>query len=130
MTLQVNNRQLPVIRTPNYQDLTWDVEIEKIPLVVGNASNEMLRTVTLKEFLSNFNDYVHTPVHGVGSLLADRDSHVLMSAQACFLPIPAQGEVRLFVSVFNLLGLILFLNSLPSMLLCTITNLRLATQPS
>src|SRR5690606_4678694 len=36
MTLCVEGRNLPVIRPPNYQDLTWDVEIENIPLVVGN----------------------------------------------------------------------------------------------
>lgn len=96
MTLQVNDRRLPVIRTPNFEDLTWDVEIDKIPLVVGNESGEPLRTVTLKEYLQNFRDYLHNPNDWTGSnrsLLADRDTHVIMSAQACFLPVPKTGEV-------------------------------------
>jgi len=104
MTLQVNDRRLPVIRTPNFEDLTWDVEIDKIPLVVGNESGEPLRTVTLKEYLQNFRDYLHNPNDWTGSnrsLLADRDTHVIMSAQACFLPVPKTGEAKFNVAIFN-----------------------------
>jgi hypothetical protein len=106
MTLQVNGSRLPVIRSPNFTDLTWDVEVEKIPLVIGNERGEMLRTVTLKEYLRNFRDYLHdsTPSNWKGSensLLADRDSHVIMSAQACFLPVPQAGEAKFNVCLYN-----------------------------
>lgn len=106
MTLQVNGNRLPVIRSPNFQDVTWDVEIEKIPLVIGNEANEMLRTVTLKEYLRNFRDYLHdaSPANWAGSaksLLADRDSHVIMSAQACFLPIPKADDAKFNVCIYN-----------------------------
>jgi hypothetical protein len=104
MTLQVNCNRLPVIRSPNFQDVTWDVEIEKIPLVIGNEANEPLRTVTLKEYLRNFRDYLHEPTSWKGnakSLLADRDTHVIMSAQACFLPIPKSDDSKFNVCIYN-----------------------------
>jgi hypothetical protein len=84
MSLQVEDHLLPVIRPPNFEDLTWDVPIEKIPLVVGNHNNTALRTVTLKEYLGNLRTYLHNPSDWKGnknSLLAPRDTHVVMSAQ-------------------------------------------------
>eukprot|EP01127_Copromyxa_protea_P008632 TRINITY_DN1983_c0_g1_i1.p1 TRINITY_DN1983_c0_g1~~TRINITY_DN1983_c0_g1_i1.p1 ORF type:complete len:449 (-),score=76.68 TRINITY_DN1983_c0_g1_i1:56-1402(-) len=104
MTLSVEGRDLPLLRPPNYQDLTWDVEIDKIPLVVGNAKDEMLCTVTLKEYLKNYRDYLSFPDWNTPhtSLLAPRDTHVLMSSQACFLPVPAEGgESKFNVSLRN-----------------------------
>jgi len=64
----------------------------------------MLRTVTLKEYLRNFRDYLHNPNDWHGSqrsLLAPRDTHVLMSAQSCILPVPREGEARFNVAIFN-----------------------------
>lgn len=43
--------QMPIIRYPNYTDLTWDVAMEKIPIVVGNEVNGPLHTINLKEYL-------------------------------------------------------------------------------
>jgi hypothetical protein len=104
MSLQVEDNLLPVIRPPNFEDLTWDVPIEKIPLVVGNHNNTPLKTVTLKEYLGNLRTYLHDPSDWKGdktSLLAPRDTHVVMSAQACFLPIPKSGEAKFNVGIFN-----------------------------
>ncbi len=104
VTLQVEGRQLPVIRSPNFEDLTWDIPMEKIPLVVGNEKGGNLHTVTLKQYLENFRNYLHKPNGWKGhktSLLAARDSHVVTSAQACFLPIPATDEAKFNVAIYN-----------------------------
>jgi len=104
MTLQVEGHLLPVIRHPNFEDLTWDVAIERIPLVIGNEMGESLRTISLKEYLMNFKNYLHSPLSWKGnqsSLLAPRDSHVVMSAQSCFLPVPADHEATFNVAIFN-----------------------------
>lgn len=101
MTLNVQDRNLPVIRSPNYTDLTWDVEIEKIPIVVGNESGGQLKTVTLKEYLSNFDKYLHTNPNKKINLLRDEDSHVIMSSQACFLPMEKEKETSFNVSIYN-----------------------------
>jgi hypothetical protein len=105
MTLSVSGSSMPLIKaSSNFEDETWDVEIEKIPLVVGNEDGSMLRTVTLKEYLKNFRDYLHSPSSWKGSkssLLTDTDQHVICSAQACFLPMPAQGEAKFNVAIRN-----------------------------
>lgn len=104
MTLQVNSRALPVIRSPNYTDLTWDIPIEKIPLVVGNEKGSNLHVVTLKEYLANFRNYLNKPTGWKGnrvSLLAPRDTHVVTSAQACFLPIPSSEDAKFNVAIYN-----------------------------
>jgi uncharacterized membrane protein len=36
MTLQVDDHCLPLIRYPNFADLTWDVPIDKVSVTVGN----------------------------------------------------------------------------------------------
>ncbi len=44
------------------------------------------------------------PAHGPGrgdSLLAPRDSHVLVSAQAAFLPVPTEGQAEFNPVIFN-----------------------------
>jgi hypothetical protein len=105
MTLAVNGQCMPLVRgSSNFNDETWDVEIEKIPLVVGNEDGTMLRTVTLKEYLKNLRDYLSNPSSWKGkqdSLLSDRDQHVICSAQACFLPMPAEGDAKFNVAIRN-----------------------------
>ncbi len=52
MTLMVEGNALPVIRHPNFEDLTRDVPMEKISLVVGNEiPGGKLYTITLREYL-------------------------------------------------------------------------------
>lgn len=104
MTLQVDGHMLPVIRSPNFEDLTWDIPMEKIPLVVGNEKGGNLHTVTLKQYLENFRNYLHKPNGWKGhrtSLYAARDTHVVTSAQACFLPIAASEETKFNVAIYN-----------------------------
>lgn len=104
MTLEVNNRRLPVIRNPNFADLTWDVRMKDIPIAVGNEAGEPMRKISLDEYLQNFRSYLHNPNEWPGSersLLADRDTHVLMSSQACFLPVPEEDESKFNVCLYN-----------------------------
>lgn len=110
MTLMTSNQQMPIIRaSSNFEDVSWDVEIENIPLVVGNETmGAQLHTVTLKEYLSNLRKYLSNKESWKGdgqSLLRDgnKDKHVICSAQACFLPIEedASGKTPFNVSIYN-----------------------------
>lgn len=95
---------MPVIRYPNFEDLTADISPDDFYLLVGNENGEDLRRVTLTEYLDNFRDHISKPHSWAGredSLLAPRDSHVLVSAQAAFLPVPQQGQAEFNPVLFN-----------------------------
>lgn len=95
---------MPVIRFPNFEDKSADLSPDKFQLLVGNETGGPLRRVTLREYLGNIRKYLHQPGSWKGdfaSLLADRDTHVLVSAQACFLPIPKEGLAEFNPVLFN-----------------------------
>ena len=90
---------MPVIRYPNFQDVSADLNPDLFYLLVGNESGDELEPVTLTEYVDNIRDYLHDEDSWGGrgtSLLAPRDSVVLVSAQAVFLPIEEDGE-----AIFN-----------------------------
>ncbi|NJM98248.1 MAG: hypothetical protein HC800_14805 [Phormidesmis sp. RL_2_1] len=114
MTIQVEQRDprsgeaqlhlMPVIRYPNFSDLTADVPTQRLSILTGNEKGETVEPVLLAEVLENLRDYLSEPDAWAGrrqSLLAERDSHVLVSAQAAFLPIPAGGEATFNPVLFN-----------------------------
>lgn len=115
MTIQVQQRNprngeyelhlMPVIRHPNFTDLTADVPLDRLFVLVGNERGAAeLERVSLREVLGNLRDYLSEPESWAGSatsLLAERDSHVLVSAQACFLPIPQGGTAEFNPVLFN-----------------------------
>jgi hypothetical protein len=95
---------MPVIRYPNFSDLTCDVSPDDFYLLVGNEDGVPLYKVTLTEYLRNFRRYMSDPGSWDGrktSLLAARDTHVLVSAQAAFLPIPENGTAEFNPVIFN-----------------------------
>ena len=95
---------MPVIRYPNFADLTGDVPIDQFYLLTGNEKGNDLARVSLKDVLSDLRSYLTAPDSWEGSeksLLAERDSHVLVSAQAAFLPIPQDGEATFNPVLFN-----------------------------
>lgn len=96
---------MPVLRYPNFTDKTGDVALDKIWLPVGNqVEGEELTHITLRDFLADPARYMSLPNKGRirgGSLLAKRDSHALVSAQATFLPIPSEGEATFWPVIFN-----------------------------
>ena len=114
MTIQVQQKDpktgeyhltcMPVIRYPNFSDKTGDVDMDKFYLLVGNEKGKDLKKMTLREFLGNLRKNLSDPHSWNGketSLLADRDTHALVSAQACFLPIPKAGIAEFNPVIFN-----------------------------
>jgi hypothetical protein len=95
---------MPVIRYPNFSDLTADIPLTDFFVMVGNERGEALHKVSLREYLGNFRLYLHDADSWSGagtSLLAERDSHVLVSAQAAFLPVPHAGQAQFNPVIFN-----------------------------
>ena len=103
-TEEFNLTCMPVIRTPNFEDVTADLAIDKFYLLVGTEKGDGLEKVALDDFLEDIRSYLHEPTSWAGngtSLLAPRDSHVLVSAQAAFLPVPKQGMAEFNPVLFN-----------------------------
>jgi hypothetical protein len=113
MTIQVGYGQpdvvggarcMPVIRYPNYSDKSCDIDPSDFTLLVGNERGDRLRRVSLREFLETPTLFLSHPASWLGrhrSLIAPRDSHVLVSAQACFLPVPKEGKATFNPVLFN-----------------------------
>lgn len=113
MTIQVGWRDasgqfrvtaMPVIRFPNFSDKTADIDPREFTLLVGNERGRRLTRVSLYEFLASPDRFLSNPDSWrsrTRSLLAPRDEKVLVSAQACFLPIPKQGIATFNPVVFN-----------------------------
>jgi hypothetical protein len=96
---------MPVMRHDNYTDRTADVKIDKIMIPVGNQTKAGdLQLVSLAELLKNPAQYMSTPgkgrIKGEG-LFAKRDTHVLVSAQHAFLPVPKEGKATFWPVIFN-----------------------------
>lgn len=101
MTLCVGSTRMPIIRSPNFEDVTVDLSSDKLPmLVVGNERGSSLTKVTLREYLENFNQYCGAPSASPMNLYHSRDANVLTSAQACVLPTNS-GKVEFGVDLYN-----------------------------
>jgi hypothetical protein len=96
---------MPVLRFPNFTDKTGDVALDRVWIPVGNQiKGQPLTHVRLRDFLAEPTRYLTLPNGGRirgGSLLAGRDSHALVSAQATFLPVPARGQATFWPVIFN-----------------------------
>lgn len=95
---------MPVVRFDNYTDLTGDIDPNHFWLRVGNEDGRSLRNVSLASVLKNVRSYLHDPSSWAGSrtsLWASRDTEVIVSAQACFLPIPRWGEATFTPVLYN-----------------------------
>jgi hypothetical protein len=96
---------MPVLRFPNFADRTADVPLDRIFLRVGNERrNGGLEVVSLRELLAEPARFLSFPNDGRiagGSLLAPRDTHALVSAQAAFLPVPARAKATFHPVIFN-----------------------------
>ncbi len=95
---------MPVIRFDNFTDTTADLDPDRFWLRVGNARGQGLEAASLSDVLQSTRSYLHDPGSWKGwrsSLWAERDSHVLVSAQACFLPVPKRGEATFTPVIYN-----------------------------
>ncbi len=96
---------MPVLRFPNFVDRTADVPLDRIFLRVGNerkGGDE--KAIALRDFLADPGRWLSKPDAGRikgGSLLAPRDTHALVSAQAAFLPVPKDGKATFHPVIFN-----------------------------
>jgi hypothetical protein len=102
---QTRTALMPVMRNENFTDKTGDVPIDKLLIPVGNHDTAgTLSYVSLRDFLAAPTQFMSLPGKGRikgGSLLAPRDRHALVSAQATFLPIPPQGRATFWPVIFN-----------------------------
>lgn len=97
-------RAMPVIRTPNFSDITTDIDLRDFTLLVGNQHGSRLKRVSLYDFLATPTSFLSKPSSWLGhhtQLLTPRDSKVLVSAQACFLPVPKEGLATFNPVLFN-----------------------------
>lgn len=111
MTLQVRvpsdpgrTELLPVIRYRNFSDTSGDVLLDLVKIKVGNEKGEPPSTLGLRDYLSNLSEYVGDPdkcQSNTQSLVNDKDTHVLVSAQARMLPIPDEGFCAFNPVLFN-----------------------------
>ncbi|MRG93536.1 hypothetical protein [Polyangium spumosum] len=115
LTLQVRFREdarggfrtalMPVIRFPNFTDRTGDIPSDRFFVRVGNqkAAGGSIESVPLKDVLRDIRAFASVPgsILGSGNLLAPRDTHFLVSAQAVFLPIPKSGKAEFNPVIFN-----------------------------
>ena len=95
---------MPVFRFDNFRDKTADLRVENMWVKTGNETGRRLVNTPLVDLLSDVRDYLHDPRsfrHPSDSLLHARDSHFLVSAQACFLPISRRGEATFTPVIYN-----------------------------
>ena len=95
---------MPVVRFDNYTDTTGDIDPSKFWLRVGNEDGRALKNISLSQLLKSPRAYMHNPSSWSGtrtSLWAARDSQVIVSAQACFLPIPRSGQAEFTPVIYN-----------------------------
>lgn len=95
---------MPVLRFDNFADVTADLSPDDFWLRVGNERGRALRTVSLGDVLRDTRGYLSNPWSWAGddrSLWASRDTDVLVSAQACFLPVPQSGSATFTPVLYN-----------------------------
>ena len=96
---------MPVMRHDNFTDKTADLRSDEIMIPVGNhREGGELEVISLAELLEHPGDYLSAPELGKikgDTLLAKRDTHVLVSAQHAFLPVPEGGQAKFWPVIFN-----------------------------
>lgn len=100
MTLNVHDRDMPVIRRPNLVDLTCDIPSSNFSVMVGNEKGESLTKISLEEYIKNIGTYSGRGNLPTVSLWKSRDSELLLSSQACILPLN-DGKVNFKVKLYN-----------------------------
>ncbi len=86
---------MPMMRSANFSDRTVDLPPSRFTLLVGNEKGLPLKAISLSEYLDELPKYLSNEkgwtLSGNRSLFVPRDSHVLVSAQASFLPVPSKA---------------------------------------
>lgn len=95
---------MPVMRFDNFTDVTADIDMDDFWVRVGNERGRPVSPINLSTLLRNPRAFMHDPSEWAGSgtsLLSSRDQDVLVSAQACFLPIPQYGSATFTPVLYN-----------------------------
>ena len=98
MTLSVYGVNMPIIRKPNFADITSDQAISKFNVTVGNEGYEEKKIISFKEYLENIS--VYTKNNNLTSMYLPRDEKILVSSQACILPLQ-YGKCEFNVKLYN-----------------------------
>jgi hypothetical protein len=98
MTLSTGDKNMPVIRRPNLADLTCDILSENFSVLVGNEKGKPLQKISLNKYIKNIGEYTDNP--NIKNLWLDRDENLLLSSQACILPLK-ENKVNFNVKLFN-----------------------------
>jgi hypothetical protein len=73
MTLELSSgNTMPVIRKPNYSDVTVDIPLSSFTVIVGNESGSELKSVPLEEYLKNIKLYTDN-THDIDLLRYDKE---------------------------------------------------------
>ncbi|MCP3658949.1 MAG: hypothetical protein GY830_00955 [Bacteroidetes bacterium] len=95
-----NKALMPVIRKPNFADVTHDIPIKKFQVPVGNENGSKIKVIPLSEYLMNLKKYCAN--QNIGNLYdKERDINILTSAQCCILPCKKRGKCEFNVQLFN-----------------------------
>ena len=98
MTLNVDGTNMPIIRKPNFADVSSDKNISDFNVVVGNENGSQKKLISLKSYLENVGTYINN--NRTKSMYLERDSKILTTAQTCILPL-SNGEVKFNVKLYN-----------------------------
>jgi hypothetical protein len=98
MTLAVAGTRMPIIRQPNFEDVSADLAIEKFNVTVGNETGSKPHRIPLKQYINEIGKWTGAP--GLKNYLLERDSRILTSAQCCVLPL-RDGKVEFAVELYN-----------------------------
>lgn len=100
LALETGDKLMPVIRKPNFTDITHDIPIEDFKVRVGNEKKDSEnKVISFKEYIKNLKTY--TANDKVEDLSNERDSVVLTTCQCCVLPCKKGGETEFNVQLFN-----------------------------
>lgn len=97
MTLRAEQTNMPVIRRPNFADVTVDHSIGNFNVTVGNESGTQLNRIKFTDYLEQIQTYTSNPNI---SKLFESGEEVLCSTQVCLLP-ATNSEVNFNVRLFN-----------------------------
>jgi hypothetical protein len=96
-----NNMLMPIIRYPNFGDISYDAPISTFKIRVGNeSSNAENKIISLKEYLQNIDKYCPDCVSPT-NLYDSRDETILTSTQCCILPVQSKMKTEFAVQLFN-----------------------------
>jgi hypothetical protein len=84
-TMVVNGRCMPLVRNPNYTDLTCDIPISNFNLTIGNETKDgELKRISFEQMLKT--ELTKQTKGKIKNMYLDRDMKILVRAQASFIP--------------------------------------------